>query len=165
MGKAPQLKGWQDKLDSNADEITLWGKLFQYATNTGVLTARTPAFDIDIRDAAAAKAIEDLVREWLGERPGELLVRVGKPPKRAVLFQTNTPFKKVQISLQAPDGSTDQKLEFLATASRSSCSAFIRRLDFLTAGLAASRGLFRATHSLISPKKRRESSSRPLRNS
>jgi hypothetical protein len=113
MGKAPCLTGWQQKFETNAAEINLWGKTFAYAANTGILTARTPAFDIDIRDEEAANAVERLVRERLGDREGTFMVRVGKVPKRAILFQTNVPFKKIQISFQAPDGSIDQKLEFL----------------------------------------------------
>ncbi len=62
MGKAPQLKGWQEKLDSNVEEITLWGKLFAYAANTGILTARTPAFDIDIRDERWQERMDDVGR-------------------------------------------------------------------------------------------------------
>jgi hypothetical protein len=113
MGKAPPLKNWQDKLESSPAEIEIWGKTFAYAESTGILTARTPAFDIDIRNPDAAQAVEDLMRERLESREGELLIRFGKRPKRAILFQTDRPFGKIQVTLNAPDGSTDQKLEFL----------------------------------------------------
>jgi hypothetical protein len=113
QGKAPPLKGWQDKLESNADEIELWGKTYAYAQSTGILTSLTPALDIDLRNPEAAAAVENLVREHLGDREGVFLVRIGNAPKRAILFQTDKPFKKIQVSLTAPDGSTDQKIEFL----------------------------------------------------
>jgi hypothetical protein len=113
IGKIPPFQGWQENLNSNADEIRLWGKTFHHAQNTGILTASTPALDIDIRNPEAAEAVEILVREQLGDREGSFLVRFGAAPKRAILFQTDKPFRKIQASLTAPDGSTDQKIEFL----------------------------------------------------
>jgi hypothetical protein len=72
-----------------------------------------PAFDLDILDQDAVVAIEDLVRERFEER-GWILVRIGKAPKRAILFRTNTPFRKITAPLIAPNGSNEQKLELLA---------------------------------------------------
>jgi hypothetical protein len=112
QGKIPPLKGWQDKLISNAHEIELWSRIYYYAGNTGILTARTPAFDIDILDPQGADAVEALVRERFEER-GDILVRFGKLPKRAILFRTDQPFKKIAVNFIAHDGSSDQKLEFL----------------------------------------------------
>jgi hypothetical protein len=117
QGKAPPLRGWQDKLDSRPEEIALWGKLYPYAQSTGILTARTPALDIDIRNQEAADAIEALVRKRL-DYVGPLPVRFGKAPKRAILFQTDQPFPKIQIVFDAPDGSEDQRLEFLGNANQ-----------------------------------------------
>jgi Bifunctional DNA primase/polymerase, N-terminal/D5 N terminal like len=116
QGKAPPLKGWQDKLDSDPEEIALWGKLYRYAQSTGILTARTPAFDIDIHDQEAAGAVEALVRRRL-DHVGPFPVRFGKAPKRAILFQTDQPFPKIQIVFDAPDGS-QQRLEFLGNGNQ-----------------------------------------------
>jgi hypothetical protein len=63
-----------------------------------------------VRDAAAA--VEALAREWFGEH-GDILVRFGKAPKRAVLLRTDEPFKKIVGLFTAPDGS-EQKIEILA---------------------------------------------------
>jgi hypothetical protein len=115
-GKAPPLKSWQDKLDSNSEEIALWGKTFAYAQSTGILTARTPALDIDVRNQEAADAVETLVRKRL-DFVGSLPVRFGEAPKRAILFQTDEPFSKIQIVLDAPDGS-EQRLEFLGNGNQ-----------------------------------------------
>ena len=41
-----------------------------------------------------------------------MLLRTGKPPKRAIPFQTSTPFNKLVVNLIAPNGGT-QKIEFL----------------------------------------------------
>jgi hypothetical protein len=112
IGKAPSmLKNWQSKHDANADEVAMWGKQWPDACNTGVLTRLTPAFDIDITIEDAARAVEDSVRSRF--ETGTCLVRIGKPPKRAILFFTDTPFQKITRVFVAPDG-TEQRIEFLA---------------------------------------------------
>jgi hypothetical protein len=111
-GKKPPVDGWEKKITVDDDEINLWSILYQYAGNTGVLTKYTPAFDIDVLNPDAAKAVEDLVRER-NEEFGRVLVRFGLSPKRAVLFQTDAPFKKIQVPLIAPNGCNGEKLELL----------------------------------------------------
>jgi hypothetical protein len=111
-GKRPAMDQWSKKTNTNLAEIQLWEKVYPWAVNTGMLTLRTPALDIDILDADAAAAIEALAREMFEER-GYLCVRFGKPPKRAIIGRTNDPFKKIATSLIAPDGKTDQKVEVL----------------------------------------------------
>jgi hypothetical protein len=111
-GKRPSLKEWQKKADANADEIQLWEKLYPHARNTGLLTATTPALDIDITNPEAAEAIEALVRQRFEGR-GHVLVRIGKFPKRAVPFRTDAPFKKITVNVIAPNGNTEQKMEML----------------------------------------------------
>ena len=66
-----------------------------------------------IREATAA--VEDLAREQLGER-GCFLVRIGKPPKRAFLFRTDEPFKKItrSFSYSNCDPRHPPKIEILA---------------------------------------------------
>jgi hypothetical protein len=110
-GKAPPMNGWTDKLDASDDEIRLWPKTWHLARNTGILAKFAPGLDIDITIEAAAKAIEALAREHFEER-GNILVRIGKPPKRLIPLRTDEPFAKHSRVLVAPDGST-QKLEVL----------------------------------------------------
>ena len=111
-GKAIYLKGWQ-AANITPEAIASWecGK-HQSDRNTGIRTKDTPAFDIDIKEQTAAEAVEAMVRERFGGR-GRVLLRIGKAPKRAVLFRTGSPFTKIARSLIAPDGSAGQKLEFL----------------------------------------------------
>src|SRR5262249_10122162 len=93
-GKKPDmLKGWQEKHQTNDAEIQLWDKMWPNATNTGILTKFTPAIDIDLMVPDAAEAIEQLAREWFGEH-GDILVRFGQTPKRAILLRTDEPFRK-----------------------------------------------------------------------
>jgi hypothetical protein len=104
------LANWQ-KIESVTPEmLDMWSKTWPDAANTGCLTRTMPTLDCDILDAAAAKACQDFVRE----RYGLVLTRVGKPPKFAIPFRCATPFKKIVVNLIAPDGSEGQKIEFLA---------------------------------------------------
>ncbi len=112
IGKRPVLTAWATRVTVTRDEIGLWGTLYADATNTGCLTARTPVIDIDIVDPAAADAIEELARDHFEER-GWFLVRFGNPPKRAIPLRTDTPFKKLKLTLVAPGGG-EVKIEILA---------------------------------------------------
>jgi AAA domain/Bifunctional DNA primase/polymerase, N-terminal len=112
-GKRPALKGWQTKGEANAAEIAEWGASFPGCTNTGILTERTPALDIDIRFQEVADAVSDLVRELYGDK-GTLLTRFGSLPKRAILFRTDQPFSKQRVAFTAQDG-TSHAVEFLGS--------------------------------------------------
>jgi hypothetical protein len=111
-GKRPQLKDWTAKTATTEAEIGLWAKLYPTGTNTGILTRSTPALDIDIMDAGAAEAIEELARERFEER-GYFMVRIGMAPKRAVLLRTDAPFRKVAVTLTAANGGTGHRIEVL----------------------------------------------------
>ena len=52
-----------------------------------------------------------MVRDRLHER-GTILVRIGLPPKRAIVLRTNVPFKKIVRTLVDPNG-TAHKIEIL----------------------------------------------------
>ena len=82
-GKRPAFDQWQEKTETNTQEIELWEHLFPYAPNTGILTRKTPAIDVDITNPEAAEAVEALARDRFEER-GYFLVRIGLPPKKAL---------------------------------------------------------------------------------
>ena len=105
------LKEWPKLTNITREMIGMWARTWPDAINTGVLTHNMPTLDIDILDQDAAVAIEDLVRERFEER-GWFLVRIGQPPKRAIIFRTISPFRKLTSNLTAPNGSAE-KLEFL----------------------------------------------------
>ena len=111
-GKRPALKAWEQMLCASRQDIALWERDYPYAENTGILCRTTPVVDIDISQEAAARAIEDLAREHFEER-GNILVRFGSAPKRAIFLRTDEPFRKITGSVIAADGS-EQRIEFLA---------------------------------------------------
>lgn len=94
-GKKPILNGWQN-ITVNQQTIDGWGS----KGNTGMRTAFTPVFDVDILHEHAAQLIEEVIRNYLQER-GTTLVRIGLPPKRAIVMRTNLPFKKIIRTLES----------------------------------------------------------------
>src|SRR5438128_538370 len=99
-GKNPGFEGWQDKVGASVEEIRSWGEnvFFAKRTNTGILCKWTPFADVDIRNEAAALAVEQLIRDRFGEH-GRILVRTGSAPKRGVLFRAREPFTKITVKL------------------------------------------------------------------
>jgi hypothetical protein len=112
FGKTPAPEQWQRIEHVSPGMIMMWAKTWPDARNTGVLTRLMPALDIDILNPDAAIAIEELVRERFEER-GWFLVRIGKPPKRAIVFRTITPFRKITSNLAHGGRESGEKLELL----------------------------------------------------
>ena len=104
-GKKPTLNNWQNTVASK-EVVGRWGNV---GPNTGMLTATAPVLDIDILDERAAQIVDATARLYLEDK-GEILVRIGLPPKRAILLRTDRPFKKIIRKLTAPDG-TVHKIE------------------------------------------------------
>ena len=104
-GKRPFLNSWQ-AIEATEAEIDNWARQHPDALNTGVLTATTPAIDIDVLDAAVAEQLQCALWLMIGEN-GRALVRYGKRPKRAALFQTAEPFDKIATPIfVSPNGDT-----------------------------------------------------------
>ncbi len=112
-GKIPPLQSWQTLADVTPEQIGMWAKSWPDARNTGALTARMPAFDVDIVNEDAARAVEDLVRERYADA-GVLMTRIGRAPKRAFLFRADEVFDKIEVSLIDRGGKQGEKIEFLA---------------------------------------------------
>jgi Virulence-associated protein E/Bifunctional DNA primase/polymerase, N-terminal len=111
-GKIPPFKRWQKVDNVSSAMLNAWSKNWPAATNTGILTRLTPVIDLDILDEAAAIAAQEFIRERFKER-GYFLVRVGRAPKRAILFRTLEPFKKLTTDFVVPAGAEAEKIEFL----------------------------------------------------
>src|SRR5262249_36604050 len=106
------FSGWQQLRNVNRSQIEVWGRLWEDAENTGILTRETPAFDADILNEEAAIAVEAFIKERFEER-GYCPVRIGLPPKRAFLFQTDIPFDKITVNFEQTR-QKPEKIEFLA---------------------------------------------------
>jgi hypothetical protein len=110
--KRKGMTGWQ-KLDNVTPEmVEMWAKTWPGAVNTGALTRPMPTLDFDIENPEAVRDCIDYVRERY-EDAGYILERTGKPPRCAVPFRTNEPFKKIVATVISPHGKTE-KIEFLS---------------------------------------------------
>jgi hypothetical protein len=118
-GKIPSLQSWQTLANVGSDQIDMWSRTWPDARNTGCLCKSMPALDLDILNEEAVRAIEDHVREHFEER-GPILVRIGKAPKRAILFRTIEPFAKILANVVAPNGQAE-KIEFLGDGQQLAC--------------------------------------------
>jgi hypothetical protein len=110
-GAGKGLSGWQRLEGVTGEMIDTWSRTWPTAVNTGVLTRFAPALDLDILNPEAAEACEALVSTRYEGR-GVVLVRIGRAPKRAILFHTTEPFPKILANITAPNG-TSEKIEML----------------------------------------------------
>ena len=105
-GKKPAHAAWESDVAPEEAEIASWKTLCSNAFNTGILTKWTPAIDIDVTDGVVANAIADRASELVDDENAPPLVRFGRHPKRAILFRTDEPFKKLRTAdFVSPDGS------------------------------------------------------------
>jgi len=109
--KRKGLEKWQLLDNVTRAMLVLWSKTWPRASNTGILTRLTPVLDADILNEPAAIAVEKLVRERFEER-GYILVRIGLPPKRAILFRTFDTFHKIVANFAETRGKPE-KIELL----------------------------------------------------
>lgn len=110
-GKAPAAgEGWQ-KLHATEAQVRKWGANGLANANIGIITETTPAIDIDIYDADVADRMEQWV---LDNIPGasDAPRRVGRAPKRLLMFRADEPFRKQQAEYKDPSGQK-HKLEVL----------------------------------------------------
>src|SRR5262245_44441708 len=98
-GKAPILNDWP-AIVATKEVVEQCGNV---GPGTGLITTMTPVLDIDILDEQAADIVEATARLYLEDK-GQILVRIGLPPKRAIPLRTNKPFSGIQRHLLAPDG-------------------------------------------------------------
>ena len=105
------------------------------ASNTGILTKLVPTLDLDLLNEPAAIAAENLVRERF-DGLGSILRRIGRAPKRAILFRTKDPFKKLTTSFRAPTAPIRRRSSSWAMGNRLSrmASIPIRKAEYLWTG-------------------------------
>lgn len=105
--KGPVLPDWQ-KTKATVGLVRRWASGNYSDGNIGILTSATPAVDLDIYDVSMAEEMEAWCLENLGTAP----VRVGRAPKRLLVYRTDTPFKKMMAEFFDPRG-TKHKVEIL----------------------------------------------------
>ena len=98
-GKRVHLSDWPNIRATNAI-IETWATTRADHLNTGVLCRDTPFIDIDVTDEEVAEEIEALFESEIENSA----VRIGLPPKRAIPFRTDTPFKKIATQFKDPNG-------------------------------------------------------------
>jgi hypothetical protein len=105
-GKAPKISSWQN-IEPDEAMIRGWERDYPGLTNTGIRTTECAVIDIDIMNAGAVNAVLRLLGN---SHP--LLKRIGRPPKAAVIYRTETPFQKRVHQYRSLDG-VIHKIEIL----------------------------------------------------
>jgi hypothetical protein len=108
IGKMVHLPDWTNIRELTDEIIETWAVTRPDHLNTGILTRSTPTIDIDVLDEQVAEEIEAL----FGNALESSAVRIGMPPKRAIPFRTDKPFKKITARFRAPSGQV-HKVEVL----------------------------------------------------
>lgn len=106
--KAPGFDNWQ-RAKATKGQIDDWLKNGHKWSGIGVITKHTPAIDIDVRDEEVALKIEEWVRENIGDAP----LRIGRAPKRLMLFRTDEPFRKMRSTKYVDDWGDEHQIEIL----------------------------------------------------
>lgn len=92
--KAVVIDGWST-LKVTPALIKQWGANGYANGNIGIVTAKTPAIDLDIYDADVAEKME----RWCLENISyDAPVRIGRAPKRLLLFRAEQTFPKLQAT-------------------------------------------------------------------
>ena len=82
--KIPAISSWQKTKATQAD-LDAWSSNPSFRS-VGILTAQTPAVDIDCRDADISKKMIEFCEKNLGVAPK----RVGLAPKTILVYRTDT---------------------------------------------------------------------------
>ena len=106
--KAPGFDGWQ-KSKATKGQLKDWLEGGFKNAGVGILTRTTCAIDIDCMDEEAALHFE----AWCTENFGKAPVRIGKAPKRLLLYRTAEPFKKRKSTEYSDDWGEKQQIEIL----------------------------------------------------
>lgn len=106
--KAPGFDGWQKSRATTA-QINDWLKGGHKWSGVGIITKHTPAIDIDVRDEEVALKVEKWVRENIGDAP----LRIGRAPKRLMMFRTDEPFRKLRSTKYKDDWGDEHQIEIL----------------------------------------------------
>lgn len=101
--KAPIVKAWED-IRAGKGHVEKWAGNGYVHGSIGVLTRRNPGVDLDILDLKVVTEMQRRIERIVGS-PMPMLMRVGRAPKRLLLFCTAQPFPKIASPFfMSPDG-------------------------------------------------------------
>jgi len=106
--KAPGFDGWQ-KATPQKSLVMQWLENGFKNAGVGILTKHTCAIDIDCLDEDAAKHFEAYCLKEIGKAP----VRIGKAPKRLLLFRATEPFTKRKSTVYLDEWGNKNLIECL----------------------------------------------------
>jgi hypothetical protein len=106
--KAPGFDNWSSARSTKA-QLQEWVESGHRHSGVGILTKRNPTVDIDVRNEEIALEAEAKAREIFGDGP----VRIGMPPKRLMLFRTDTPFRKMRSNKYQDEWGDLHQIEIL----------------------------------------------------
>lgn len=97
--KAPDAgKGWQN-VTATTETVDSWLSEGR-GPGVGVLTRDTPAVDLDLSHQPTIDALQSWCDEHIGRTPH----RIGRPPRRLLVFRTATPFAKKRLEFRTETG-------------------------------------------------------------
>lgn len=106
--KAPGFDGWS-KTRSTKPQLDEWITSGHRQSGVGILTKYTPAVDIDVLNEEIALEAEAKAREIFGDAP----LRIGRAPKRLLVFRTETPFRKMRSNKYQDEWGELHQIEIL----------------------------------------------------
>lgn len=105
--KRPGVDEWQ-MVNATPALVRKWAQQGFADGNIGIITANNPAIDLDIYDAEMAEKME----AWCLSEFGDTAVRIGRAPKRLLVYSSVEPFTKMFATYQDSRG-TKHKIEVL----------------------------------------------------
>lgn len=105
--KRPGMDEWQN-VHATPGMVKRWAGNGFANGNIGILTVQNPAIDIDIYDAEMAEKME----AWCIAEFGAVPTRIGRAPKRLLMYYTSKPFSKMLTDFVDARG-TKHRVEIL----------------------------------------------------
>ena len=87
---------WQ-RHETSADDLAAWERM---GASTGLRGGRFTPIDIDVTDPGLAGAVEGCAVRVFGSAP----VRIGRPPKRVMLYGAAEEVRRIRLWFRGPDG-------------------------------------------------------------